>query len=488
MANLLNSVVIFFYKIYAARKYRAFISALDNPYHAQQRLKEQLEKDYYRSLRYQKSNIPFDELPIQNYNELAKNPIEDLVTKKILFFEETSGSSGIKKRIPYTKNLLGSFSNMFVIWSYDILKNVNFSSYKFYFSISPQFSENTSGLEDDSAYLGENIGFFSKNYFLKLPNAKSIQDPNEFLLKLGLLLTSNRNLEIISIWSPTFLLSLMTYLKGNEDNFLRILKVGEYKGLKFDPIALTEVNSLNLFPNLKFISTWGSASAQMSYIKLKTLFPNVVIQKKGLLATEAPMTIPLFNIEGSVPLINDVYFEFISKDSEILGLEKLIFGETYEVVISQKGGLLRYPMNDLVRVEGFYKKTPLLEFVGRKHQISDMVGEKLHESEVAKAIEDTGAYALIPSLDKLKYILLVDNSFNEKKVAEIENRLHHNIHYKNARLLGQLNEIEVVSCNQPIEILNQYYTNILNIKKGDIKESFLLYREAPRLLELLKLI
>lgn len=64
------------------------------------------------------------------------------------------------------------------------------------------------------------------------------------------------------------------------------------------------------------------------------------MQGKGLLATEAPMTIPLIPVKGFVPLLNQVVFEFLTSEGEICNLRELEVGKTYELVISQLGGLV----------------------------------------------------------------------------------------------------------------------------------------------------
>ena len=41
------------------------------------------------------------------------------------------------------------------------------------------------------------------------------------------------------------------------------------------------------------------------------------------------------------------------------------------------GGLYRYPLHDVVEVTGKVRDCPLIRFVGRDNQTSDLVGEKL---------------------------------------------------------------------------------------------------------------
>ncbi len=479
MIKLLSTFVIFGFKLFAKRRYDAFIRDLKDPEGTQLKLKAQLKKKYLKSERYNHTQIDFEALETHNYNELiAVTSIEDVCSDKIVCYEETSGSSGIKKKIPYTRELLNSFSSMFILWAYDILKGVRFESYQFYFSISPQFTDSSNGLEDDSEYLGPFLSFFISPFIVQLKGAKSIRNSDEFLMKLALTLVSNRKLEVISIWSPTFLLSLLDFIKENEADFMKVLALGEYEDLKFKAYRLESVSTNDLFPNLKFVSSWGSATAKSNFDKLSARLPKgVTMQKKGLLATEAPMTIPLLGHPGGVPLISEVFFEFLDPNGAVKYLWEIKEGIDYELILSQKGGLYRYPMKDLVHVVGYIEKTPLLDFKGRSSQTSDLVGEKIHESEAFKALEGH-AVALIASVEELRYFILADQNFKNEELEAIDKHLRENPHYHNARELKQLKELKVIKCDNPLDRVRDYHQKILGINLGDIKDSVLIYREG----------
>jgi hypothetical protein len=495
MTNIYKTIIVGLFKLFFRHIYCGFKTELSDPKKAQLKLRKELKNMYLQSSRYEKTKVAFENLEVKTYNELIDIcPVEELVAQKIRCFEETSGSSGIRKRIPYTDKLLGSFSSMFCLWAYDILKNVPLKSYKFYFSISPHFIANENaaevggknGLEDDSDYLGPILSKFISPFIIELRGAKGIRDSDEFLMGLALTLVSAKDLEIISIWSPTFLISLIEYIDGHKDEFKTHLHNGYYKGHHFEPRDISSFDLVELFPSLRLISCWGSASAERNFNKLEGLFGSrVVFQKKGLLATEAPMTMPLYNYPGGIPLIFDVFFEFLTEESEIKYLWEIEEGEAYELIISQKGGLIRYPMKDRVKVVGFVKKTPLLEFIGRGTQVSDLVGEKLNETDVFSCVQSVGATALIASTNESRYFLLTDLDFDELRLEEVENLLRVNPHYHNARELRQLNSLEVIKIKDPEDSLLKYNTLILGINSGDIKDSTLIYRKGDLFLKML---
>lgn len=62
-------------------------------------------------------------------------------------------------------------------------------------------------------------------------------------------------------------------------------------------------------------------------------------------------------------LFSDYLMLISSQDQpDTLLAEEVTVGSYYEVVITSIDGLYRYRMGDVVRVTGFYNKTPLLEF------------------------------------------------------------------------------------------------------------------------------
>ena len=91
---------------------------------------------------------------------------------------------------------------------------------------------------------------------------------------------------------------------------------------------------------------------------------------------------------GALPPIIRFFYEFIQvSDDELENrspklLDELELGERYCVVVTTNAGLYRYNTNDIVEVTGFYHKIPIVKFVGRINNFSDIVGEKIKNSFV----------------------------------------------------------------------------------------------------------
>lgn len=467
---------------------------INNPKQAQDRLLLEILKLYNSSQASAHKKInsykEFLELPIKEYADIEEDLLAGrLFPKKVRKFEKTSGSSGKNKYIPYSKELLKSFQKLFFIWAIDILKNIEFKKLTFYFSISPQFksidknSEKYETFESDKDYLGTTLSLLGAPFFVEIPRIKNITDPNDFKMILSLYLISRRDLEIISIWSPSFLLELRNFINNNESKILKLLERGSFtnsegKVWRFKKVLLEDLSINSCFPSLRYISSWGSVNAKKQFHEIEAIFPKATIQKKGLLATEAPMTLPIFEANGFVPLLTEVFFEFISSDNQTLRLHELEVDEIYEVIITQKSGLYRYRMKDQIIVTHIYKNTPCFDFYGRRDALSDLVGEKLHERDVQEAFEETNALTAIPSEKQKKYLIFseLELSLNEKE--KISTRLSKNYHYNNSLKLGQLKELDFIVISDCEAKISSFFETVRMIKKGDQKLSQLLYREV----------
>ena len=135
------------------------------------------------------------------------------------------------------------------------------------------------------------------------------------------------------------------------------------------------------WPHLQVVSCWGDQAAAPGFRRLAARLPLTVVQAKGLLATEAVVTIPY---AGTHPLaVTSHYFEFLDESGGLHGADALERGAHYDVVVTNGGGLWRYRLGDVVECTGHVLATPALRFVGRRARQSDLRGEKLSEVFVA---------------------------------------------------------------------------------------------------------
>lgn len=462
---------------------------------------------YGRTLGVRSADDYLRRVPIVDFEALApwlegqrrdEGPV--LARDRVIFYEKTSGSSGPAKYIPYTAALRASFSRMFALWAHDLLAHgPRFSTGRIYFSISPGFAREQPtargvpvGLTDDAEYLEGWLRRLLEPFIVDTRPLAHLRDPEVFKLRLAETLLAAHDLEIISVWSPSFLKAVLDTLGAREDEL----------AARLSPIrarALRRRDWGALWPALKLISCWASGTAAPQAAWLQRAFPGVLVQGKGLLATEAPVTFPLIEARGHVPLVDEVYLEFEDDAGQLRGLTDVAPGREYALIISQKAGLHRYRIGDRVRVTHLFARTPCLEFVARLGGVSDLVGEKLNETFVQGVLDGLGLgpaflRILIPMPatrsvagaggpggpgragdDRDRYVLLLDRCATSSVAiaGRLDAELMRAHHYRIARNLGQLAAPEVVVAPEAPTALTTYHLR-RGMRWGDIKHPALL--------------
>jgi hypothetical protein len=491
-----------------------FSRKLDRPKEAQRRVQKEICDRLVASEYGQKLGIcsldDWQRIPIVTYDDLIpwisplgqrdlpnpeekNNPKSKMVSlltpEPILFYERTSGTSGKAKYIPYTRSLRRSFNQMFCVWAHDLIsQGPRFATGKIYFCISPQFS-GSAGLQDDSEYLDRWLQLFLSPFLISPKGIERLNTPAAFKWELCRTLLQAERLETISIWSPSFLKILLDFITAHRQELRQGLRISSSRDRLLDE---AEIPWTELWSELKLISCWDSVTSADSAAGLRLQFPGVLVQGKGLLATEAPMTIPLIPARGCVPVLDEVFFEFADRDGKLHLLHELQLGADYTVILSQKGGLYRYEIGDRVRVTHFYRSTPCLEFIGRNSGTSDLVGEKLTETAVSAILNslnlDPAIFkTLVPVIKpEPHYVLLLERSPIESSILSdrLDTLLCDLPHYRHARLLGQLTQAEVYVCDRLSEILTQHRSNS-GQSWGDIKHSNLWHPPISKLSSLL---
>jgi hypothetical protein len=429
-------------------------------------------------------------VPIRGYDELRplvermERPANGILTSQpVALLEPTSGSSGPIKLIPYTAGLRGQFRHAVNAWLHDIYSHVPGARRgSHYWSVSPAeaavapFATTIPvGFESDAEYLGL-LAPLVRRVFPVPDLVRSLATIGDFQHATALLLLAARDLTLISVWSPVFLLALLERIRRFGDDFVRDLRDGRLRlpsGRDApapvrphpDPAAAVAVQAAlaawkaggdagALWPHLAFVSAWGDAASSGPFAELRALFPRAVVQPKGLLATEAVVSIPLFAAGGCVPAWTSHFFELVTPEGDTRLLHQLDQGRTYRVVVTTAGGLYRYDTGDAVLVDGAWGTLPLLRFVGRE-AVSDLAGEKLSEAFVAKALAaglcEAGVAArfamLAPAGRGYALFLEAAAPVSPRALAAagaaVERALCAGYHYAYARELGQIAPLRV---------------------------------------------
>lgn len=88
-------------------------------------------------------------------------------------------------------------------------------------------------------------------------------------------------------------------------------------------------------------------------------------------------------------LPESVFFEFIpaGEDSAPLLMGDVETGRKYELVVTNRSGLYRYRLGDVVKVVGSYGKAPVIKFCYRRNQVINLAGEKSNQQQLDMAVK-----------------------------------------------------------------------------------------------------
>lgn len=376
-----------------------------------------------------------------------------LTSEPVRLLEPSSGSTAATKLIPYTRTLSAQFRAGIEPWLHDLYRNFPaVRRGRSYWSITPaamqprRESAVPIGFDDDSDYLGPIAGRALQATLAVDQKVAGADSVSAWRVASAKQLIAADDLALVSVWNPTFWTLLLDWMSNHADSILADVRAERR------PIISSAVRAgdwRTVWPDLAVISCWADANAAAPAAELAARFPGVTIQPKGLLATEALISVPIMAAGGAVFSARSHFVEFRSEAGDCLLADELILGQTYEIVITTGGGLYRYRLGDLVEVTGRFGALPVLRFIGRADQVSDLVGEKLSEPFAASCLAHLGVegFAMLtpegqPSPDH--YVLWTNTPEQPILAERLDAALRESFHYDYARRVGQLRPVQVV--------------------------------------------
>ena len=403
----------------------------------------------------------------------------------------SSGTEGARKCIPLPATLLGEFELAIAAWLHSlILRYPRITSGPAYWIVGPRFqtsSRNDDLENDDGSYFLPNFWERLAPLLVPSPVCGSEGGFTEWAFATLLYLILEPELTWMSVWSPTLLSELLESYTELRPFMEQSLRDGRCEHVDL-PLASKTIESLNealssrreisahqlailkrapaslwreLWPNLTLCSCWGDGWASLFLPRLMRQLPGVAIQKKGLLATEGVISLPFEGDDADDPVlaINSHFFEFVhpSRDVPLLA-HQVELGGRYEVLLTTGGGLYRYALGDTVEVTGWFHEAPRIRFLGKTSGVTDMCGEKLHESFVVQCLEQLGKelsldlsdITLRPVIDaETRYYEACTPDLDERQCEDVrlglESQLALNPHYAQCRALRQLEHVRVTT-------------------------------------------
>lgn len=387
-------------------------------------------------------------------------------------FQPTSGSTSGTKLIPWTRTVAAEFQRAIAPWITSLYRRQPaLLGGTAYWSISPPVSRPPQGgripvgFDDDAAYLGPLARRLFSLVSAVPADVAQARRLEEFRTRTLLALLADEELRLISVWSPTFLSVLLEDLLGRRAELAdRLARSDRAHGRRRAALlrSMRDTRPAELFsrlwPKLAVLSCWTHASSERAAGILRGYFPEVEMQPKGLIATEAFVSLPLHDDCDPVLAVTSHFFEFQEAESGRIALaHEVEIGREYDVIVTTGGGLYRYPLGDRVRVTGCVQGAPCLRFLGRGNLVSDLAGEKLHglfvEEVVRRVLREHAIDARFALLAPATaepgspgYVLFLEPEGpgpHPRLAEDLERGLAANFHYQHCRELGQLRAARV---------------------------------------------
>ena len=280
----------------------------------------------------------------------------------------TAGTGGPAKEIPYTPALKREFALAVGAWITNTFSaDPGLRDGPAYWSVSPAIGRSRSagglsvGFEEDSAYLGRALQSVIERTMAVPGRVGRLQEVERLRWVTAVALLGREDLRLVSVWHPSFLTLLCDWIAARWTMLLDDVRSGldvSEIGLRLPPrpgrartlAKLDPAQPAAFWPRLGLISAWGDGPAERPLAVLASRFPQARVQPKGIIATEAFVSLPFCGVH---PLaVTSHFFEFELDTGEIVPGWSLRKGMRATPVVTTGGGLYRYRIEDILEVTG----------------------------------------------------------------------------------------------------------------------------------------
>lgn len=374
-------------------------------------------------------------VPIRDYegfrpyiDRMAHGEPDVLTADPPLMFTSTSGTTGLPKLVPVTEATRRELSAVGRIWfRYLSRDHPEFFRHRILTLVSPAVEGMTP--------CGLPVGTMSGLSYRHLPwlVRRRVVLPYEVMTIadydlryfVALRLALQHSVSVLATANPSTLLRLATLAEAKAEVLIRGIHDGDLGRAGTDPPLEVRQDSAHLlgeltpalaadpararmleqcvrqhgrlrlkdaWPDLSLLVCWLGGSGGFQAGLLKAHYGAIPIRDPGYRASEATFSLPL---EDGTPrgmlLLTTNFYEFIPEQAigetnpPVLLAHEVEAGQTYAMVVTTASGLYRYDMNDIVRVEGFHRRAPLVAFVRKGGEMTNITGEKLHANHILEA-------------------------------------------------------------------------------------------------------
>ena len=369
------------------------------------------------------------QVPLVTYEELepwvqriARGEPGVLTQEDVGLFLRTSGSTGPAKLIPCTPGLEKETGDARAWWAACMVREDERNARGKHLNI---YSPEVEGYTDGGIPYGSNTGRIRN----RQPRLVRLNDPvpavvfglkdaatrYELILLFAL---AAADLGTFSTANPSTVLLLVRLLQDRGEALFEELEKGELAprpGLAKELRAslgarlhcprprVRELRGLlrkegrlappRVWPGLTTLNTWRCGGAEFYEPMLREWFDPIPIRDPGFSASEGFVAIPFTHRDPAGVLnVAGHFFEFLPADAPPAGGgEPTLLAHELETdmevrpVLTTSGGLYRYDLGDVARVEGRHGNAPVLRFLHRAGRVLSITGEKVTEAQASEA-------------------------------------------------------------------------------------------------------
>jgi len=335
-----------------------------------------------------------------------------LTGETIDFWCKSSGSSAAPKLFPMTKTYRAQLLRITGALSFNVGCKLGWAMNKplIFFPATGSGQRSPAGIE---------VGFISRYMFLKLPrfirNSYAIPaelfESDELLEKWGPLYALATDVSCYLATVPNLIALFCEKIETRKEELLGYLsgEIAWPAGLpkrKVSQRRLQEIrralskapfSMIELWPSLRLLVSWKGSTAGLQIPRVERFSQGQIFFSDAVYsATEGWMTVPtLTETEPGAPLhLGSTFVEFCPEGVPpephlLLKPWELEIGKNYEVFLSQGMGFVRYRLLDVVRVNGFYKQSPVLEFLYKAGNMVSLGQTRFSEINILEALKQS---------------------------------------------------------------------------------------------------
>ena len=399
----------------------------------------------------------------ERVDRMAAGEANVLTAEAPIMFARTSGTTGKPKLIPVTPTCRGrDHADQMRTWLFHAQKaHPGLFSGKVLSLVSPAEEGRTSAgipFGSTSGDIYRNIpALVRATYVVPYPVFEIEDHEAEFyaILRLGIA----SDVSFLCTANPSSITKLCEFADEHADDLIRDIRDGTLKqdlamsneqralvegACKADAELARKLEEMrsrrdgrllpgDYWPDLELIGCWKGGTVGAHVDGFGAWFdPDGSAPKSvrdwGYLSSEARGSIPLTDEgAGGVLTVGTNVYEFVDVDQldeapdnpeawTFLGAHEVDSPRDYYVFVTTTGGLYRYDINDIVRVEGFYNEAPIITFQRKGRGMTSLTGEKVSDTQVIEAVTSAASEAgvglahfrALADVDAARYVFQVE--------------------------------------------------------------------------------